>query len=308
MNPNQPVPLKPHDYTSLGYLGLVSLALVFFGSRLPDRNWLLAGYLGYAAVILLLVWLAARFPRNRWAAFFRLGYPLLAILFLYRGIEGHVLLWHGQFLDAQVAEWERSVLGAYPNLALESLVSRPLTEVLKFSYFSYYFYIALPPLLLFFLHRETEMEIFIFTASLTFYVSFVGFVLVPLEGPRYYFAQQFRIPHLEGYFFSPLQDWLMSRAAARGACFPSSHLAVAWVSLFLVRRFFGSRPFWLILPLTVGMTFAIVYNRYHYAVDAVAGLFVGWACWHLSRWLLDRLAKRAPQNRSLRANPAGQMP
>ncbi len=288
--PRTPFVLLPHDQTSLAYLGLVSLALALFGRRLPGQGAQLAGYLAYAAGIPLLAAAWGQWPRSRWLTFIRLGYPLLAILFLYRGIEGHAVLLHGRFLDAEVANWERGLLGFYPNLALEAIVSKPLTEFLKFSYFSYYFYIVLPPLLLFFKRRDADMAVFVFTASLTFYVSFVGFVLLPLEGPRYFFGGQFRIPHLEGYFFSTLQDWLMARAAARGACFPSSHLAVAWVSLFMVRRYFGPRPFWLILPLTVSMTFAIVYNRYHYAVDAVAGLLTGWLCWNLSRWLLPRAA------------------
>lgn len=288
-NFRQPFNLIPQDYTSLGYLGLVIAALALWGGALPGQKTQLAGYTAYAAAIILLVMISSQRPRNRWFAFLRLGYPLLAILFMYRGIEGHVLLLHGRFLDAEVTGWERALLGFYPNLALEAMVSKPLTEFLKFSYFSYYFYIALPPLLLFLRRRDADMAAFVFTTSLTFYVSFVGFVLLPLEGPRYFFAQQFHLPHLDGYFFAPLQDWLMARAAACGACFPSSHLAVAWVSLFLVRRYFGPRPFWLILPLTVSMTFAIVYNRYHYAADAVAGLLTGWLCWQASRWLLRRI-------------------
>jgi hypothetical protein len=280
--------LIPHDYTTLVYLGLVILALALFGGHLPSQKSQLAGYLAYAAAILPLAAVSSRWPRNRWLAFLRLGYPLLAIFFLYQAIEGHALLLHSHFLDAEVANGERGVFGFYPNLALEAIVSRPLTEFLKFSYFSYYFYILLPPLLLFIRRRDADLATFIFTTSLTFYVSFVIFVLVPLEGPRYLLARQFSLPHLDGYLFAPLQDLIMSRAAVRGTCFPSSHLAVAWVSLFMVRRFFGPRPFWLILPFTVSMTFAIVYNRYHYAVDAPAGLLVGWLCWHLSHWLLRR--------------------
>jgi hypothetical protein len=280
--------LIPHDYTTLIYLGLVILALALFGGHLPSQKSQLVGYLAYAAAILPLAAVSGRWPQNRWLAFLRLGYPLLAILFLYQAIEGHALLLHGRFLDAEVANWERGLFGFYPNLALEAIVSRPLTEFLKFSYFSYYFYIPLPPLVLFIQRRDADLATFIFTASLTFYLSFVVFVLVPLEGPRYLLAQQFSLPRLEGYLFAPLQDLIMARAAVRGTCFPSSHLAVAWVSLFMVRRYFGPRPFWLILPFTVSMIFAIVYNRYHYAVDAPAGLLVGWLCWHLSRWLLRR--------------------
>lgn len=294
--PRLPFKFIPHDYTSLGYAGLVIAALSLWGGTLPGQKAQLAGYVAYAAAVILLAMTASQRPHNRALAFLRLGYPLLAILFLYRGIEGHALLLHGRFLDAEVAGWERSWLGFYPNLALEAVVSKPLTEFLKFSYFSYYFYIALPPLLLFLRRRDADMAAFVFTTSLTFYVSFVGFVLLPLEGPRYYFAHQFGVPRLDGYFFASLQDWLMARAAARGACFPSSHLAVAWVSLFLVRRYFGPKPFWLILPLTVGMTFAIVYNRYHYAVDAVAGLLTGWLCWQASRRLLRRLPHRPEED------------
>ncbi|MBN1898818.1 MAG: phosphatase PAP2 family protein [Spirochaetes bacterium] len=276
------------DYLSIAYFFIVSVLISFFHDRVVHWHYYLFFYMMYIAAIFLLAHFSFRFPQSRIIRFLRLFYPLLTFGFVYRLIQAHVLILHGSFLDHHIIALEKALLGVNPTLALEAIVTPVLTEFLKFSYFSYYFYVPIPALFLFFKKRYRELEQFMFTITFTFYVSYIGFVLYPVQGPRFEFADVYRIKELTGFLFTSIQDFLMARAAARGACMPSSHLAVAWVSLFLIKRFFGKKIFWLIFPLTFAMTLAIVYNRYHYVTDGLAGLIVGFLCYHAARMIFQK--------------------
>jgi membrane-associated phospholipid phosphatase len=151
-------------------------------------------------------------------------------------------------------------------------------------YFSYYFYLILPPLILFFGRRYVELNFYVFFITFTFYAAYLGFLAVPVAGPVHALASEFTLPQLTGYVFTPLQSLLM-QLDPKGTCFPSSHVAVSWVALFCLRRIFGKRWFWLIFPFTVSLTISVVYNRYHYLADALAGLATAWICYQLA-WRL----------------------
>ncbi len=282
--------LKPIDVVSLVYSALLFVLIACFRAQVRHWPWYLGFLAAYAVLIFLLVGLDARFPKNRALKFLRLTYPLLTTLAAYKSIEGYVLVLHGHFLDGAVTGLEKALLGVNPTLALERMVSRPLNEFFMFAYFSYYSFIVVPPLWLFLQRRDPELEHLVFSLILTFYVSYLGFVLLPVEGPRYALRGLYAVPELQGYVFAPLQRCIMRAGEAHGACFPSSHLAVAWVALFSIRKFFGRKPFWILLPLTVALSVSIVYNRYHYLSDAVGGMLVAWLCYQTSR----RVYRRAP--------------
>jgi len=68
-------------------------------------------------------------------------------------------------------------------------------------------------------------------------------------------------------------QWVLDQGDSWGAAFPSSHVAAAVVATLCALRFW--RPLGLVLlPLTLGMVFAVVYGQFHYAVDALGGLVV----------------------------------
>lgn len=279
---------KPVDYLSFGYFLLVSLLIALFPGRV-DHGWrLLLFHAGYLLMIWAVIIEQARHPASRSLKFVRYLYPILAGAFIYTAIGRYVLVLHGRFFDPQIMALEKTLFGVYPNLWLEKFVSRPVTEYFMTVYFGYYFYFTVPALILFFQKRFLALEQFVFSVTLAFYVSYVGFVLLPLRGPIFAMADQFAIKTLSGYLFTPLQHFIM-QGDPRGSCFPSSHVAVAWTSLVMIGKYFGRKYFWLILPLAVSLTVAVVYNRYHYLVDALAGLATAWICLQFSQWLYRRL-------------------
>jgi hypothetical protein len=278
--------LKPVDALILVYVLLVSALIAVFHTRVPLWPFYLPAAALYVAVVLSLIGMEARYGSRRWYPWLRSAYPWLSIPLLFESISGYVQMIHGCWLDPEVIAWETRLFGGSPNLLLDKIVSKPLTEFFMLVYFSYYIYIFIPPVLFFARRRLQDLDRFVLGLVLAFIFCSLGFVLLPLQGPIFALVHEFRLPRLAGYFFTPLQGWLMSWGDPAGTCFPSSHVAVAWTCLLNFRRIFGRRVFWLIFPFTVCLTIAVVYNRYHYAVDALAGLVVAAVSYSLTEFFL----------------------
>jgi len=281
------VKFKPVDWLNFAYLALVSVLVSLFHRHVEHWGLLILAFAGYALVILGLVWLEPRLRGRSWFLFLRHLYPLLAIPLLYESIEKYATLFHGRYLDAEMIAFEAAVFGGSPNLWLERLVTPLFTEYMMAAYFSYYLYSVLPPLLLFARRRYQDLDRFTFNLLLAFFVCYLGFLAVPLLGPIHVLKDHFTIPALTGYVFAPLQRFIMTHGDPLGTCFPSSHVAVAWVGLLSIRQAFGSRIFWILSPFTVSLTMAVFYNRYHYVTDAAAGLLTAFAVF----WLASTLDK-----------------
>src|SRR5207245_3483122 len=77
----------------------------------------------------------------------------------------------------------------------------------------------------------------------------------------------------------------------------SSHVAASVVATGMALRYY--RPLGLILlPLTVGLTLAVVYGQFHYGVDALSGLVVAGAMLATMQWG----KAPAPDRKSTRLN------
>jgi membrane-associated phospholipid phosphatase len=101
-------------------------------------------------------------------------------------------------------------------------------------------------------------------------ICYLGFCLLPINGPIWALREEFASGRLPGYVITPLQDYVMMRFDPEGTCFPSSHVAIAWAAALSVR---SSRR-WILYAMTAGLTVSVVYTRYHYVSDAVLGLLV----------------------------------
>ena len=65
------------------------------------------------------------------------------------------------------------------------------------------------------------------------------------------------------------------------AAFPSSHVSVCVVLMLIAWRTGMNKTFWALLPFAVLLCLSTVYIRAHYAIDALAGLLSGTACYFL---------------------------
>jgi membrane-associated phospholipid phosphatase len=273
------------DKATFLYMAALSLLILVFHANLP--NWTI--FLGFNLCICLAVVLIAHTLNNKtggWAFFFRHWYPLLFFTLLYEETRYLIHLIFPHPFDPLINQLELAVFGIYPTVWAERFIYPGLNELMMFSYASYYFLLAVLGLGLFLRKKIREFDGLFFTSAVAYYVSYLGFVIFPVEGPRFALVSQHQL-EMNGGFFTSLAQGLIHMAGIQGAAMPSSHAAVALVVLVYARR--HHRTLYRVLfPLVVSLAVSTIYGRFHYVSDVVAGILVG----ALSILLCDRMIKR----------------
>lgn len=263
------------DIATLIYFAVLSLLILVFGWQ--QKQWypyLLFNLFVIAIVLFMVGWVSGK--SSPIAKFFRHWYPIILFTFIYEEAGGLIHLLFPGWFDSWINALELRMLGIYPTVWLERFLCPALNEFMMFCYFSYYF---LLPALGFGLYLNRKIEQFdrmAFTVAVTFYVSYLGFIFFPVEGPRFNIPQ-FHTLKLEGPFFTKITQTIINTAGMHGGCMPSSHVAVALVVLVFSFRYHRTL-FFILCPIILTLFVATVYGRFHYATDVVAGLLTGAIC------------------------------
>jgi len=199
-----------------------------------------------------------------------LWYPLVlcGLLYYQTGLLNRVVV--PQFLDGFFMHLDVRIFGEFPAFFLRGKQGNAFfDEFFHFFYFSYYLIIPLTGILLF--RKDVKLfEGFIFQLSSLFYLCFVIYIVLPVEGP---IAVRNEYYH-QGGLFQTMVDFIYSGGENPGAAFPSSHVAatflVAWWGSTHFKRM--KIPYWLTC---LFLSIATVYCMFHYAVDVIGGLLLG---------------------------------
>ena len=161
----------------------------------------------------------------------------------------------------------------YPHLWLsEAFPSIIVSECFHFCYFSYILLIPAIGGYWYFSGRRVEFRELLQLLAVTYYASFIFFILYPVYSP-YYIFNPHQEPSGSGFFFN-LAHFFSGIGGARGGAFPSLHVSVSTVVLLTVLRH-QRRLGWFLLPVVIGIYFATLYGHFHYALDVIAGLLLG---------------------------------
>ncbi len=276
------------DYAVAYYLGLVGLiVLLFHDASVPHWPLIILAHVIGILLVAVLIRAYARHPVRGPLEVLRYFYPVLLYVAFYRetGLLNHMFF--TGYLDPFFIRLDHTVFGGQPFLQfMAALPYLPVSEVFYAAYFSYYIMIVGVGLALF-VRRKEEYFHYISVVSFVFYVCYLLYIILPVMGPRIFFGEApayhlpadlqalaARYPYPEavqsGLFF-----WIMKVIyqifEAPGAAFPSSHAAVAVVTLFFTYRYL--HPIRAIHTIAVILLcLATVYCRYHYAIDIVAGV------------------------------------
>lgn len=293
------------------YAALTTLLIALTWTRLHDPVAMLWGR-GQALLMTLALWGAYRLYPCRLSLLGRVIGQLLMLSWWYPDTFELNRIYPN--LDAFFAQAEQTVFGFQPALTFcQEYASPVVSELLALGYVSYYPMIGAVVLFYFLFRYERFLRTsFIILAS--FFLFYAIFVLLPVAGPQFYYQAvgteqiaQGVFPHLGDYFDRlpfdidnpshslPIPGWedglfykLLTDAHNAGerptAAFPSSHVGITTVVLWLAREARSRRLFFSLLPLAVLMFFATFYIQAHYAIDAIAGLVAGTLMYFLFRW------------------------
>jgi len=257
------------DVATLWYVGVATVAVLWFARHDPATCvTLLVAHALVAGLVLLA-------PRARadgpWAQAIATWYPMVLLAAFYAEV-GILNREAGYQNDALIQRLELTVFGSQLSYQwMRAMPSALLSWVLHSCYLAYYPILIAAPLGLWASGRRDAARYTIFVMATTFYCCYVIFLIFPVAGPRYAFT--FVSNAATEVWPARAARWVLNLGDSWGAAFPSSHVAGAAVATVCALRFW--RPLGLaLLPLSVGLVFAVVYGQFHYAVDAVAGLGV----------------------------------
>ena len=272
--------MLPVDVATYLYLCAISLLIIGFARELA---WPHLGLVLISGVILRGVQVWSRGRSDRAGAVARLIYFVVGIPGFYMQLKTLIPGIHPTPLDGTLRDVDRWIFGTDPTRALQDWVHPVATEVLQLAYLTYYLLPLVLPVLLLWRGRVRETEKYALALMLTYFITYLGYIAVPANGPSA------TIPHeveLRGLLLAgPTHRMILEVDAHRFDCYPSGHTAVA----VLVAAFAWVHRLRLAAAIltadTVLIVTATVYMRYHYVIDLPPGVIVAVASLGLAEWI-----------------------
>lgn len=188
------------------------------------------------------------------------------------------------FYDDVLIKIDYWIFGANPTQYLYKFNNRFLTEILQICYSLFYTMPVIFGLELYLWKRYEEFKYAMFVIFFGFYLSFLGYFILPAIGPRFTLHNFSNInSELPGLFLTNFlrdivnlgesipKDALNPAAIAQRDAFPSGHTELILLIVYLSYKI-KSKSFYFYLPYSLLMIFSTVYLRYHYVIDLIAGV------------------------------------
>ena len=288
--------LRPSEWLLVGYFLYASIFSALSSLRPGVLVWRGGLTLAGAALVLLLARAEAR-TGSRFFSIVRDWLPAPLVLVAYWAVD-----W---FLPpAQRHGWEytwihldRLLLNGWGGRAAIESCGPVLPFLLELCYSLVY---AIPPVsigILYILGRRARVDRFLFTLLLGTLTTYMLLPHFPSVGPRLVFAGE-DLPAFSTVFRS-LNLWLLDHYDIGASVFPSGHVTVGFSAAFAMLLALPEkrRVGWVLGALATAVAIATVYGRYHYAVDALAGLGVSLLACALSVRLHPALRPTVPGRR-----------
>jgi membrane-associated phospholipid phosphatase len=286
--------LRGFDALFLAYLFSVSSLLVLYREGIPRWNDLITQNL-----ILFLFWAlvvnVGETRRKGMAWFLRNWYLCAGLPLVFTELQFLIHRVRPQDMDPVLAQLDYRIFGCYPTVWMERFMHPWLTAFLQVCYMGYFPLVL--PIGAYLYARNREGFDHVATAiAMMFFLTFLGYLLVPAIGPRFELAAMQTVP-LEGVGFTDAMiRWVNQAEGVCRDCFPSGHVSMG--TLLIVFSYLTCRflfPFYAVAG--AGILVGTVYLRYHYVVDIPAGIVLGLFCLKAGPWFYrawDAFVAREP--------------
>ena len=279
------------EWVILGYLALTLLIMFFTYTKVVNPESMLWGRIRIVAMTIAM-WAVYRMLPCRFTHLCRIIAQMALLSWWYPDTYEFNRMFPN--LDHLFAGYEQQLFNCQPALLFSKNFTNPvLSELMHLGYASYYPLIALVTLFYFF-YRYKEFSRTAFIILTAFFVYYVIFIALPVTGPQYYYlaagmdniangvfpnmhdffathSESLPIPGYRDGFFYQCVVAAHDAGERPTAAFPSSHVGICTILLFLAWRAKNKKLFYGVLPFFVLMCFATVYSQAHYAVDVIGG-------------------------------------
>ncbi|HEY5615602.1 MAG TPA: phosphatase PAP2 family protein [Bacteroidota bacterium] len=292
-------PLNPADLVTISFHAFLMLLNLVFSSRVSDWYWLVpANALGICFIFYLAH--SAKKRKTKLLMHLHRWYIYAAVLLTFKELYLMVRPIHPIDYDTLLISVDQWLFGVNPTEWLAQFSNPALTEILQLGYSSYYLLFIIVGIDVYRKHSWHGYDRAAFMIVYGFYLSYLGYFLLPAVGPRFT-LHTFELLNLElpGLFFTePLRAFINAGESiptdianpvdfVQRDVFPSGHTQLSLVVVYCAFHFkVASR--WLLASLATLLVLGTVYLRYHYVIDVIAGvvffLFTVWSGWKIVAW------------------------
>jgi membrane-associated phospholipid phosphatase len=211
----------------------------------------------------------------------------------------------GQTRDGWLIAADRWLFGLDPTVWIGRLANPAVTEVLQSGYTLFYALILIVGAELWRHRADGRFRVYVFACGYAFYLSYIGYLLVPAVGPRGTLHDFLTLDRdLPGLWLTPYLRVFVNvgglaptnvpndvfQAVAHRDVFPSGHTLVtllllywAWRNHLVVR--------WVVTLPAALLIVATIYLRYHYVIDVMSGASLAVFCIATTRPFHARVAR-----------------
>ena len=240
---------------------------------------------------------------RKWSTLIDAAAIVIVLMELYQSVaEPAFVAMHGG-RDAALAHIDRLLLlGRDPALLAQRFATPGIIEAFSLVYGIFIPYLWFSILLGCIGRPDDERQSFLLGLSITYALSYLGYLFVPSRGPIEWYHFAAPLPN------GPLHDLVLRSVAATGGnhgAFPSLHVgASAYLCMFDLRR--NPVRGMTYVPIVILIAIATVLLRYHYVIDIATGLAIALVATALS----SRAYARDPGGRAARASrlPSARVP
>lgn len=302
--------VKIYDILNSAEIYILFLAVVYivllavFHAHFANWAVLLNYNIGIIGILLASAFIDFYFDHNTLTRIFRLSVISVLVYLSYLNTQNYVKVLNPYYYDSVLIGWDNAIFGGSPERFFNPIRNPLLTEFLQICYVLFYFLPIIHGVELFARHKENELNDLTNQIVFAFIVSYMCYFAMPAIGPRFtVFDFQMTDHDLPGLYFTHyLRDFINNGGGipAGGTshpelyvnrdCMASGHTWITIVNLILAFKY-RSKLRYVICIIGISLITATIYMRYHYGVDIIAGLALGFLTLYLEPKVVRLLKK-----------------
>ncbi len=284
--------MRPVDILTFGFLAFLFIITIIFKKQIPNAYLILSIYAVLITALSLLIYFKKKYDGKILEMIYDIIFPVIAVLLIFDSLGGLIRYINPMTYDYLLIRLDYLIVRGYPTVELEKITAPAITELFQLAYTSYYFLPIILGIALKIKGTRREFDRALFLIILCFFLSYIGYILVPAIGPRYTMNHLQNI-ELPGILLRDSINHIINHLEGiKRDAFPSGHTAITLVVLYLAYRF-QKTLFWIFLPVVFALVISTVYLRYHYVVDVIGGILLFVLTIYIGNKFYNKLEKSA---------------
>ncbi len=260
----------PADKLNFYFLIFIQILLLIGNKRV--ENFLPLFSLNFLLIFYLLIFCNRdRTHSGKVLLFFQLWYPVLFIPIIFTEFRFIIPAIRPHDLDFVLIRLDNFIFGRPPSVILEKYLNPYFVDLLQLCYSFFYFIPLITGIYIIYKKNFDDYDFFYFYVCYGFFLSYVGYLIVPAIGPRFTLRSLY-LTDIHGHLiYNTLVTLQNSVEKIHRDCFPSGHTMMVLMVLHYNFKKYRKLFWWFLVP-SIFLLLATVFLRYHYFVDILGGI------------------------------------